>query len=248
MSRTYAAVVLLALIAVAGLSARAAEVESAEPTRRLPEAVFASHDYAEESDSKIRELIQQSASLSYSEPAKSRPIDIEALELAARGKPIAVYDHTYALYLLLKNCYDGPGSSSFGPGTRDDYLRVARHLIDVLDESGQVGQWVFTPEGQFYLDAYVTAAGGLAWYRYEDAKGNEALLAEALILAKQATDHVQNESQYWAYDTEVRILLGLKRENEAWPIVGKVLDEVPDFAEFSDLREDARYRAWLARK
>lgn len=218
----------------------------AAPPHSLPEAVFATMQYAEETDPELRERIKQSAELTYAEPAKARPLAVAALELAARGKPIAVYDHAYALYLLLKNCYDGPGSSTFGPGTREDYFRVARRLLAVLDESGRVGQWVFTDEGQFYLDAYVTAAGGLAWYLYEDAKGDEALLEEALVLARNATDRIQNHSQYWAHDTEVRILLALKRDEDAWKVVHQVLEEHPDFADFQDLREDARYIAWLA--
>jgi hypothetical protein len=214
----------------------------------LPESVFATLHYADETDVNIRELIQQGASTSYAEPAKSRPITVEALELAAQGKPIAVYDHAYALHLLLKNCYDGPGSSTFGPGTRKDYMRVARRLIDVLDESGRVGQWVFTPEGHFYLDAYITAAGGLAWYQYEDAKDDEASLEEALALARKATDLVDDQSQYWAYDAEVRILVALRREDEAWPIVRRVLAEQADLADFNDLRVDPRYEAWLSRQ
>jgi hypothetical protein len=218
----------------------------ASPARDLPDTVFSKLHYADETDATIRERIQESALTTYEDPAKARPITVEALELAAQGKPIAVYDHAYALVLLLKNCYDGPGSSTFGPGTRQDYVRVARRLIEVLDESGKVGQWVFTPEGQFYLDAYITAAGGLAWYQYEDAKGDEASLEEALTLARKATDLVENPSQYGAYDTEVRILLALKRDVEAWPIVRKVLEEQPDFADFHDLRSDSRYRAWLA--
>jgi hypothetical protein len=218
----------------------------AAPTHSLPETVFAKIQYAEETDAELRKLIQQSAAMSYDEPEKSRPITVEALDLVAHGKPIAVYDHAYALYLLLKNCYDGPGSSTFGPGTREDYVRVARRLIEVLDASGRVGQWVFTDEGQFYLDAYVTAAGGLAWYLYEDAKGDEAPLEEALTLARKATDRVNNPSQYWAHDTEVRILLALKRDDDAWKIVNQVLKELPDFADFHDLKDDARYRAWLA--
>ena len=62
----------------------------------------------------------------------------------------------------------------------------------------------------------------------------------------QATEYVQDESQYWVHDTEVRILLALKREGEAWPIVHEVLESAPDFADFRDLRDDARYRAWVA--
>jgi tetratricopeptide (TPR) repeat protein len=220
----------------------------ATPDNALPDTAFASLQYADETDASIRELIQQSASITYTEPAKARPITVAALALAAQGKPIAVYDHAYALYLLLKNCYDGPGSSTFGPGTREDYVRVARRLIDLLDERGHVGQWVFTPEGHFYLDAYVVAAGGLAWYQYEDAKGDEASLEEALKLARKATDLVQDQSQYSAYDTEVRILLALKREDEAWPIVRKVLAETPDFADFHDLLVDPRYRAWRTKQ
>lgn len=81
---------------------------------------------------------------------------------------------------------------------------------------------------------------------YEDAKGDAALLEEALILARRATGRVQHPSQYWTHDTEVRILLALKREDDAWKIVHQVLDELPDFADFKDLKVDARYIAWLA--
>lgn len=231
------------LLALAWMQATAV---IAAPTQSLPESIFAKIHYAEETDAELRERIKQSAAITYVAPEKARPITVEALDLAAHGRPIAVYDHAYGLYLLLKNCYDGPGSSTFGPGTREDYFRVARRLLEVLDESGKVGQWVFTPEGQFYLDAYVTAAGGLGWYLYEDAKDDTKLLEKALTLARKATGQVQNPSQYWVHDSEVRILLALGREDEAWKIVSRVLEELPDFVDFQDLEDDARYRAWSA--
>lgn len=221
---------------------------SAEQGRSLPAAVFAGHRHAEETDAAIRAYLQQAAALTHQQPAAARPHTVVALELAAAGKPIAFYDHCYALYLLLKNGYDGPNSSTFGPGTRADYLRVARRLLDELERSGKVGQWVFTPEGQFYLEAYITAAGGLAWYQYEDAGADAAALEAALVLASKAAAHVQDRAQYWVHDTEVRILLALKREAAAWEIVRAVLEEDPEFADFRDLRADPRYRAWLARQ
>ena len=244
MKRKLLGIVYFVLLLIMPLSFGGTDSNVAGSIDRLPDTVFSKQEHAEESDLRIRKLLAESASLSYSDPSKSRPLNIKALELAAQGKPVSTYDHAYSLYLLFKNCYDGPSSSTFGPGTREDYLRVAQHLINLLDESDQVGKWVFTREGQFYLDAYVTASGGLAWYKYEDAKDDKALLNEALLLARKATSSLQNKSHYWAYDTEVRILLGLNHEDEAWRIVHDVQAEEPDFKDFRVLRNDARYLVW----
>lgn len=213
----------------------------------LPDFVLREdYPFAEDCDPQIQALLGRAADLNYARPAEARPLVVEAFALADRGLRFAEYDYAYALYLLLKNGFDGPGSSTFGPGTREDYLRVARRLLDHLDRSGRVGQWVFTPEGQFYIEAHVTAGNGLAWYLYEDAGGDPAKLEEALAIVQRSTAHIQSEQHYFARDTEVRILLALGRRDAAYGIVRDVLAEAPDFADFADLREDPDYRRWLA--
>jgi tetratricopeptide (TPR) repeat protein len=166
------------------------------------------------------------------------------LQKAHDGAALSEYAYSYALYLLLKNGFDGPDSSTFGPGTRDDYLRVARHLIAHLKRGGNVGKWVFTDQGQFHIEAYITAGNGLAWYLYESAAGDIGKLEEALAIAQRASAHASSEQHYYVRDTEVRILLALGRHDEAYGIVRDVLEEVPDFGDFADLQQDPAYRQW----
>lgn len=77
---------------------------------------------------------------------------------------------------------------------------------------------------------------------------NTADLTEALNAVEKAVEHIRDEQDYYILDTKVRILLKLKRDNEAFAIVKQVLAEVPEFGDFQDFYDNARYQRWLAKQ
>lgn len=218
----------------------------AEP---LPEFVYKPFRFAEDSAPKISALIQQASETSYDKPKASRKMTVDALAMARDGQPISTEDHSFALYLFLKNCFVGPGSDEMQPDARADYMKVARVLRTKLAPT--VGSWVYTPWGKFEIEAYITASNGLAWFMYEDAQkkpGNTGLLKEALTVIQDASHLIDDPQHFYARDTEVRLLIALGRHEEAFKIVKQTLDETPDFDEFSDFASNKRYLDWAKRQ
>lgn len=221
-------------------------VAVAEP---LPDFVYKPFRFSDDSTSKITALIQSASETSYDDPKASRKKTIEALALARDGQAISSFDHSFALYLFLKNCFVGPGSDEMQPDARTDFMKVARVLRTKLAPT--VGQWVFTPEGQFKIEAYITASNGLAWFMYEDAQktpSNTQLLKDALAVIEDATPLVSDPQHFYARDTEVRLLIALGRHEDAFKVVKETLDEAPGFADFSDFRANKRYLEWVKRQ
>ena len=212
----------------------------------LPGTVFKNFPIADESSSEVGELVQKGAALVYPQPREARRLFVEALTKVDKGARIGEYEYVWVLYGLLKSTFE-TGTSTFGPGTKADYMKLARKAIAFLEENG-VGQWVFTPQGQIKMEAYREAGNGLAWYLQDDPKADRKALEEALGVIEATEEFVQGTEHYFVYDTKVRILLKLGREEEAFKIVKTVLDEVPDFADFADLRKDPKYLAWAKGK
>ncbi len=232
MKRMFLLLTLLPVVAMGGASGA-----------RLPEFVFTPPPFADQSDPKIAQLISRSAQLTYEYPAKARPLVVEALEMASKGREIEEYDYLYSLYLLEKNCFSGPDSAEFGPGTPEDYDRVAWLLLGLLE--GKAGQWVFTPQGRFYLEAYFAVGNGLAWRLYEQAGEDPQKLAKALAVVQPVAALVDRPQYNYVLDTEVRILLKMGRSEEAYRIVHQVLARHPQFENFADIRKSAAYQTWL---
>jgi hypothetical protein len=232
--------VLAAVLFIASIAAAA----TAGP---LPDFVYRKYSLAKESDPKIAGLLKDASKIVYEQPKTARPMAIEAFKLMAGGNPVEEYDYIYALYLLLKSSYEGPGSNTLDTDAQDDFPKVGRVLFEHLDTGGSLGTFVFTPIGQFKMEAYVLAGGAYGWFLYEDADGDEGRLLEALGVIQRTNRFVNAPSQYYALDTEVRVLLALKRDAEAYKIVRKVLAKVPDFGDFADIKDSAAYKSWLRR-
>lgn len=212
----------------------------------LPGTVYKDFPIAEESSDEVHELIKKASSLVHPEPRQARRLLVEALTKVDKGARISEYDYLWTLYGLLKSSHE-TGTSTFGPGTKADYMKVARRAIAFLEKNG-VGQWVFTPEGALKLELYRAAGNGLAWSLQEDAKVDRKTLEEALDVIEETEGYVEGSEHYYILDTKVRILLKLGRQEDAFEIVKTVLEEVPEFQDFADLRKDPKYLAWLQGK
>lgn len=79
---------------------------------------------------------------------------------------------------------------------------------------------------------------------YEDA----AKMEEALLLINQAAAWVQDKSEYFIYDTKIRILLRLGRKEEAWQLVKKTLEENKSYTDLKDIEDSKEYKQWLKKQ
>ncbi len=213
----------------------------------LPSFVFKVQRLAETSDPAVHELIEKAAGLVHPRPREGRALIVEAFRKVDQGAAIDDYDFLYGCYGLLKSSHE-TNTSTFGPGTRADYIKVAQKVLAFLDREGQVGQWVFTPQGQLRIEVYVVASNGLAWLLLEDAGKDPKRLAAAYEVIERGVAHVRGPEDYYALDTQVRILLAMGRKDEAYEIVAAVLAEDESFRDFQDLAASADYRAWIAKK
>ena len=205
-----------------------------------PAYVYADYMLSEDSDPAVHALVKEGAQLVASEPRQARQRLVQALEKVSQGMAIDEYDYLWTQYGLMKATMEA-GSADFGPGTQEEYVRVARHVLEFLDEQGNTGEWVYTELGAFRMEVYRTAANGLAWHMMESGSNLEKAL---VIIDKGIQRASRGEEDNYMLDTKVRILLKMGKKQEAWRIVAEVLDKDAEFGDFQDIRQDPEYRAW----
>jgi hypothetical protein len=66
----------------------------------------------------------------------------------------------------------------------------------------------------------------------------------ALQHITKAKNFIRGPEDYYMYDTEVRILLKLKRKHDAFKIVKTILVENPNFSDFQDFKKNNEYISW----
>ncbi len=212
----------------------------------LPEFAFKQYPITEESRDDVHYIIEKAAQLVYPEPTEARALIVKALERVNKGAEISEYDYLWTQYGLLKSSFE-TGTSDYGPGTQEDYLKIAANVLDFLDNKTSVGEWVFTEEGAFRMEVYRVAGNGLAWETME-LTDDKAELEKALEIINKTEVYMGSEENYYILDTKVRVLMKLKKQQEAFEIVEKVLDEIPDFGDFQDFYENDDYQKWLETK
>ena len=214
-------------------------VLASSAARAYPPHVYGKYELAENSDEAVHALVREGAQQVAVEPRRARELLTKALDKVSRGAAIDEYDYLWTQYGLMKATMEA-GTADFGPGTRDEYMKVARHVLQFLDEQGNTGDWVYTDIGAFRMEVYRSAANGLAWYMMEDGRN----LSRALEIIDRGLEYVRGMQDYYMYDTKVRILLKMGKKREAWNIVAQMLEEDPDFADFQDLRQNPDFLAW----
>lgn len=205
----------------------------------LPELVFKNYTISDDSNKDVHALVKEGSQLVFPEPRKARVVLVKALTEVSKGSKIDKYDYLWTQYGLLKSSMES-GGNSFGPGTKEDYEKVAEHVLKFLAPSFSTGFAPFTEEGAFEMEVCREAGNGLAWNLMEDGKK----LEDALNYVDKAISCMRDEDKF-IYDTKVRILLKMNKQDEAYKIVKEVLKDNPDFGDFQDLKEDEKYLAWL---
>lgn len=90
----------------------------------------------------------------------------------------------------------------------------------------------------------VLYANQIGWFAYLEEQDTDKLAAVLKIVEKGYLLVDRPEFRY-LLDTYIRLLLKLERPLDAYPIVRDTLEDDPDFADFTDLKTDTQYLAWL---
>jgi len=205
----------------------------------LPKLAYKQYKISKDSNPTVHRLVKEGGELVYPKPRKARKLLVEALRKVSKGAKIDKYDYLWTQYGLLKSAMES-GTSKYGPGTRADYMKVAKNVMKFLDHEN-VGEWQFTELGAFQMEVCREAGNGLGWELMEEGKK----LKTALQYTKKAEDCMRGEEDYFIYDTKVRILLKMKKKNKAYTIVKQILNKDPDFGDFQDIKHSKSYRKWL---
>lgn len=209
----------------------------------LPAVAFIEPEIADESDDAVQQLVRKASKMVHSNPEEARKLYIKALSLVKSGQAIDEYGYLWTRYGLMKSSF-APGSGDFTIGTQADYMKLAEQTLNFAQKSAD---WHYTELGAFKRENYRVAGNGLAWNQMKLAKSKKDLLT-ALDNVEYAVENIESPEHYYILDTKVRILLKLKRDNEAFAIVKEVLDEVPDFGDFQDFKTNKAYKQWLAKQ
>ena len=205
----------------------------------LPEFVYFQVDTSEDSDRDVGALVKEAVQLTHEKPEEARRLYIEVLRKVKDGAQIDEYDYLSTQYGLLKSAFDRD-TAEF---TKRDYMQTAENVLAYLDDSTSTGIWEYTTLGEFQMEVYRSAGNGLAWHLAEESD-NETQLLKALEAVDKAEQYIRGVEDYYIYDTKVRVLLKLKRQQEAYAIVKQVLDEEPGFGGFQDFSANAAYSQW----
>ncbi len=175
----------------------------------------------------------------------------QAIEMMSPGRRFSDYDQLFAHYGMLHALgyivQEADESDALEAAERARLMAKcmlhARKCLELTPDPNLV--WHFTDEGEFHKEVIRTASNALAWYLYENQTGAHDL-EEALSLIEKAISCITEPHQAFLYDTKVRILLALNRQDDAYPIVNRILANDPDFYEFQDLKTDENYQTWAA--
>lgn len=171
----------------------------------------------------------------------------EAISLCTPDKKYSDYDELYAHYGVAYSL--GQWIPKQPAGKEKDAMieklkRVAKKALDeLIPADGSI--WHYTEEGAFQEECIRIMGNALAWNLYENTT-DKAVLEEALVYASRAAQYIDGSQHHFILDTQVRVLLKLGRQEEAYPIVARTLAHHPAFADFQDLKQDNDYLQWVA--
>jgi Leucine-rich repeat (LRR) protein/predicted DNA-binding WGR domain protein len=168
---------------------------------------------------------------------KSLKVYDAALDYFSSGKVVDEYNLLYAnygktwAYSYLNTFHKATFSKEKLLKSNQDAIQQGLKTLSMIP----VMIWHFTDMGKFHKEVTRITANSVAWQMMEIAQ-NTKELEEALSIIEKAVQYVESGDQYFVYDTQVRILIKLGREEEAYKIVRRVLAEDPAFADFQDLK------------
>jgi len=126
----------------------------------------------------------------------------------------------------------------------DKSVPHAKKCMELMDKTIRAGAIAhFTAMGKFYEEVIRFSTNIIAWNAYVKKKEGKEL-EEALETISMGCEYVDSPDSFFLFDTKVRILLRLKRKDEAYRIVNTCLKKSPNFSDFSDIKKDRDFRIW----
>ena len=168
----------------------------------------------------------------------------DALSMCSPGKVYADHDEIYATYGIVYAL----GHWILGLNGEERRRRVeeaitwSRRALSLVPEQASI--WHYTDHGAFHREVIRVAGNTLAWHLHEEPTDADQL-EEARAVAARAADCVDGPAHWFIYDTQVRVLLKSGMEDQAYPIVARILHRDPEFGDFQDLKRDQGYHAWV---
>ena len=152
------------------------------------------------------------------------------------------YLHYMKMYVYSKLGYQ---TSSLAKDEICNYRKLTFEEANICLELIPVNHsiWQFTDEGQFQIEVVRYACNCIAWELYANNEDPE-ILEEALEYAKRGSEFADDPRYWYVVDTQVRILMKLKRTEEAYQIVYKILRQDPKFSDFQNFKTDPGYLKW----
>jgi len=155
----------------------------------------------------------------------------------------AYYGKLYA-YIFLTAYH----KSKFGDKPKQEeavqtMLNLSRQVIRLVKENREI--LAYSDLASLQADMIRRATNTLGWHAYQNSK-DKAELEEAAELTQWGTEYIEDTDHFYIYDTLVRLLIKMKRKDEAYAIVKSTLKQYPGFGDFADFRENKEYNKWLS--
>jgi Leucine-rich repeat (LRR) protein len=172
----------------------------------------------------------------------------EVLVFFSSGKVVDEYNLLYANYgkVYAYSYLTSTHKADFSPVELSDLLHDAikqgLHTLSLVPSI----IWHYTNLGKFHEEITRITANSVAWNMHVIYNTKEEL-EKALEIILKGVAYVENETHYFIFDTQVRILLKLGRTDEAYQIVKRTLARVPGFSDFQDLKTNEDYKIWLGK-
>ncbi|MCF6406828.1 leucine-rich repeat domain-containing protein [Chitinophaga filiformis] len=180
-------------------------------------------------------------------PIKAIAIYDKVLANFNNGKVVDKYLLLYTYYVKTNACSNLPMDAAYEKMSKEEKRRYKLLCIETgLTALSLLPEQILhnTSMGAFYREVIRIVANAVAWAMYEVYEDKEKT-EEALAIVNKAVACIENESEYYIYDSQVRILLRLGRQEEAWQVVKRTLELDEYFGNFNDITETKEYKKWL---
>jgi len=170
----------------------------------------------------------------------------KVLDFFSSGKVVDEYNLLYANYgkVYAYSYLTSNHKATFSPAEllemNQAAIKQGLHTLSLIPAV----IWHFTDLGRFHEEITRITANAVAWQMHVVSDKQEDL-EKALEIILKGVAFIEEESHYFIYDTQVRVLLKLGRTADAYQLVKRTLKQLPDFNDFQDLKEDPDYQAWL---
>lgn len=202
----------------------------------------------------MNKLIKEANALMYAHDDREKLLNSlikydEVLAFFNSGKVVDEYNLLYANYgkVYAYNYLTSTHKAGFSAAELSELINAAikqaSHTLSLVPAI----IWHYTDLGKFHEEITRITANSLAWLMYTISDTKEEL-EKALEIILKGVAYIENGTQYFIYDTQVRILLKLGRTNEAYQIVKRTLAQLPDFGDFQDIKTNDDYKEWLKKQ